>query len=131
MMTNIIKNKITINNIIEFVHKAMHSNKCVKSICYNSDIIKWVFTVNDLDFTKNIEFEIVQTDNKLYIYGDRGKATLEVTIHLTERDIIDLNVLHLDIKEYRENKALELFNNFFSNESEIPTNIDDLDNDDE
>ena len=127
-MMNLTKNKITINSIIEFVHNAMHHNMYVSKEFYDfEDSQEWYFYINNgKDYIRHI---IKKTSKKDSIMIKSHTGTLVLNITLSDRDILDLNTLSLDIKEYREDKALSEFNNFFSNIEEKPTNIDDLDED--
>ncbi len=121
----ITKNKITINAIINFVHEAIHHNMEVyipSFRCY-----KYAFNIDTAK--DSIKLFIDDKENKIIISsGDKGHISVDISI--SARDIIDLEALVLDIKEYNEEKALNCFNNFFNNLVEKPTNIDDL-NDDE
>ena len=122
-MTNLTKNKITINDIINFIHEAMRRNMVVfipTFSCYN-----YTFAIDkgkDL-----IEFFI---GNEKIIITSTDKGYISVNVNINERDSIDLETLILDINEYNEEKVLNNFNNFFNDIVEKPTNIDDL-NDDE
>lgn len=128
-MTNITKSKITINNIIEFVHNAMHYNMYVSGDFYDfkEDGKEWGFRINN---DKNyIQYIVKNHHEGDSIIVECHLGSLITNISLSERDIIDLNTLNLDIKEYREDKTLNTLNNFFSNIEDKPTNIDDLDED--
>ena len=125
---NLTKNKITINSIIEFVHNAMHYNMHVSKDFYHfEDSQEWYFYVdNDKNYIRYIIKKTIKGDS-IIIESHTGTLVLNTT--LSDRDVLDLNALNLDIKEYGEDKALSEFNNFFSNIEEKPTNIDDLDED--
>lgn len=127
-MMNLTKNKITINSIIEFVHNAMHHNmRVIKNFYDFEDSQEWHFYVdNGKNYIKYIIKKTIKGDS-IIIESHTGTLVLDIT--LSDRDILDLNALSLDIKEYGEDKALSEFNNFFSNIEEKPTNIDDLDED--
>ena len=127
-MMNLTKNKITINSIIEFVHNAMHHNMRVSKDFYDfEDSQEWYFYVdNGKNYIRPIIKKTIKGDS-IMIESNTGILVLDIT--LSDRDILDLNSLSLDIKEYREDKTLSEFNNFFSNIEEKPTNIDDLDED--
>ena len=127
-MMNLTKNKITINSIIEFVHNAMHYNMRVNIDFYDfEDSQEWYFYIdNGKDYIRHIIKKTFKGDS-IMIESHTGTLFLDIT--LSERDVLDLKTLSLDIKEYGEDKALSEFNNFFSNIEEKPTNIDDLDED--
>lgn len=124
MTVNLTKNKITINSIINFVHEAMHHNM---NIIATSDKIHYAISIDKEEDT--IKFYITE---KFINISALWNGSLHIDdINLTKRDVIDLETLMEDIKEYRENRIMSFFNNFYSNLEEKPTNIDDLDNDDE
>ena len=124
-MTNLTKNKITISAIINFIHEAMRRNMEVfipTFSCYN-----YVFAIDKGEDL--IQFFIDNEKGKIIITST-DKGYISVNININERDSIDLQTLILDINEYNEEKVLNNFNNFFNDIVEKPTNIDDL-NDDE
>ena len=130
-MENITKNKITLHTIIGFIRTAIHK-KCYvsgyKSYYYsnNKEISYYYFTINNED--KSMIFEIKE-NGEIYISNYNGEIT--ITFNLSERDILDLEALVIDIKEYRENVCLNIFNNFFSDVEDKPTSLNDLDDDDD
>ena len=122
-MENIMtKNKITINSIINFVHKAMACNLPVFSR-FGADF------GFDIENEKNMITFLIKT-NKIEIFTENNGFVV-VQNSLTGRDELDLKALELDIKDYNEEKALKTFNNFFSNTVDKPTTVDDLNDDDE
>ena len=123
MTVNMItKNKITINSIIGFIHDAMGKNLDVE--------------VSELP--KGTDYHVSHDDIDIYFYitneyftingYDRGY--LHIEYNLTDRDKLDIQALNLDIKEYREDKAINLFNDFFNCIPSAPASIDNLDDDD-
>ena len=129
-MMNLTKNKITINSIIEFVHNAMHHNMYVSKDFYDfEDSQEWHFYVdNGKDY---IRHTIKKNPKKDSIIIESHDGTLVLDTTLSDRDILDLNTLNLDIKEYNEEKALSILNNFFTDVEDKPTSVDDLNDDDE
>ena len=125
-MTNITKNKITINSIINFIHEAMRNNYKIESykICY--DETYYSFNVSNSE--NHINFEI-KVDGNVIIMSNNG-GTLDLNFDLSNRDIIDLETLIEDVRDYREEVCLHLFNNFFSNVENKPASLDDLSDDD-
>ena len=124
-MTNLTKNKITINAIINFIHEAMRRNMIVfipTFSCY-----KYTFAV---DKGRDLIQFFIDNEEGIIAISSNDKGYTSINININERDSIDLNTLELDIKEYNEEKVLNNFNNFFNDIVEKPTNIDDL-NDDE
>jgi hypothetical protein len=121
-MKNIMtKNKISIKDIIDFVHKAM---VCGFSV-YNRYGVDFAF---DVENTENSITFIIKS-NKIEIYSDNS-GLLVVENPMSDREEVDLKALQIDIKEYNEEKALNVFNNFFTNTVDKPTNIDDLNDED-
>lgn len=129
-MMNLTKNKITINSIIEFVHNAMHHNMGVSKDFYDfKDSQEWYFYVdNGKDYIRHIIKKNPKRDS-ITIESHDGTLVLDIT--LSDRDVLDLNTLNLDIKEYNEEKALSILNNFFTDVEDKPTSVDDLNDDDE
>lgn len=123
MTVNMItKSKITINNIIEFIHTAMNKNL---DITEEFTPYKYGFTIIN-DDTK-IHF-FIDDDSIAISTSDHGYVNIEY--QLTERDKLDLEALKLDVKEYNEEKALNLFADFFNYIPQTPASIDNLDDDD-
>ena len=123
MKVNMItKSKITISSIIEFIHTAMGKNLDVEV----SELPKGTdYHVSHDD----IDIYFYVTDEYFNINGyDRGY--LHIPYKLTDRDKIDIQALNLDIKEYNEDKAINLFNDFFNFIPQTPASIDNLDDDD-
>ena len=118
----ITKNKITISNIIEFIHTAINNN----------------LDVEIAEYPKGTDYHVSHDDIDIYFYitdefftvngYDRGY--LHISYKLTDRDKLDIQALNLDIKEYNEDKAINLFNDFFNYVPRTPVNIDNLDDDD-
>lgn len=123
MKVNMItKSKITISNIIEFIHTAMGKN----------------LDIQVAEYPKGTDYHVSHDDIDIYFYiadefftvngYDRGY--LHISYKLTDRDKIDIQALNLDIKEYNEDKAINLFNDFFNFIPQTPASIDNLDDDD-
>jgi hypothetical protein len=118
----ITKNKIAINNIIEFIHTAMGKN----------------LDIQVAEYPKGTDYSVSHDDMDIYFYitdeffsvNGYDKGYLRIPYKLTDRDKIDLQALALDIKEYNEDKAINLFNDFFNFIPQTPASIDNLDDDD-
>ena len=119
----ITKNKISINNIIEFIHTAMNNNVEV----FTSRFITYTYGFDVMNDDIQIRFLI---DDNSIVISTHDSGYLHIDNHLTERDKLDLEALKLDIKEYNEDKAINLFNDFFNFIPKTPVNIDNLDDDD-
>lgn len=121
-MNTITKNKISINNIIGFIHDAMGKNLDVE-VSELPNGTDYNVSHDDIDICFYI------TDEYFSIGGyDRGY--LRISHNLTDRDKLNIQALNLDIKEYREDKAIDLFNDFFNCIPQTPASIDNLDDDD-
>ena len=124
MKVNMItKNKITISNIIEFIHTAMNNNLEVSI----SGFITYKYGFDVINDDIQIRFLI---DDDCIVISTYEQGHLHIDTNLTERDKLDLEALKLDIKEYNEDKAINLFNDFFSTIPPVPASIDNLDDDD-
>lgn len=123
-MMNMMKNNLTVSDIIAFVRKAMENNMDVSVQQLYGDASKIYIIRKDCVYI-NITFDI----STLTIEGGNGEF-LEKEYSYTDREVLEINFLELEIKEYQEGRATKLFNNFFI-PNNTPTSIDDLnDNDD-
>lgn len=116
------KNKISIKDIIDFVHKAM---VCGFSV-YNRYGSAYAFDVENTE-ENSITFIIKPTKIEIYSNND---GFLVVDNPMSDREEVDLKALQIDIKEYNEEKALNTFNNFFADTADKPININDLNDED-
>ena len=124
MTVNMItKNKITINSIIKFIHTAMNKDLMITEPMFIT--YKYGFSVTN-DDTK-IRFLI---DDDTIVISTSEDGYVQIDNHLTERDKLDIEALKLDVKEYNEEKAINLFNDFFNFIPQTPASIDNLDDDD-
>ena len=124
-MMNMLKNNLTVADIINFVHKALENNMDVATVEM---------------FGKATEFHVQKSnDDKGVIYFQLYEDSISVRTYMggfekeysySDRELLDIAALKLEIKEYREAQATKLFNNFFTSNN-TPASIDDLnDNDD-
>lgn len=128
----ITKSKITINSIIEFVHKAMSNNCDISVNAFPLIKLNSTDSGNHLEFNiryDDIDITFIISNDAISIYG-YDKGYVRVSNQLSERDKIDLDTLKLDVEEYNEDKAINLFNDFFSTIPPVPASIDNLDDDD-
>ena len=121
----ITKSKITISNIIEFIHTAINNNLEVSIARFVTYTFKYEFSVTNGD----ILIRFLMSDDCIVI-STYDSGYLHIDYHLTERDKLDLEALKLDVKEYNEDKAINLFNDFFNCIPQTPASIDNLDDDD-
>lgn len=133
MTVNMItKSKITINSIVEFVHKAMNNNCDISVNEFPLIKLNSTGSGNHLEFNiryDDIEITFIISNDAISICG-YDKGYVRVSNQLSERDKIDLDTLKLDVEEYNEDKAINLFNDFFSTIPPVPASIDNLDDDD-
>ena len=116
-----------IEEIKEFVRKAMNKGLFINAYQGTTHLEEDSKTYNfDIEHKVCITFYV--WDNSLRIATEHGY--LNVTHELSKRDELELDALILSIEEYREDMAMSEFNSFF-NEIDKPTDINDLDNDDE
>ena len=116
-----------IDEIREFVRKAMNKGLLIDAYKGNTP---WKEDCSIYNF--DIEHKVCITfhvwNNSLRIATEHGD--LKVTYKLSKRDELELDALILSVEEYKEDMAMSEFNSFF-NEMDKPTDINDLDNDDE
>ena len=111
-----------IEKIKKFVHKAMDKGLKVRG----SNISGYYFNVYD---NKN-EMRIYFVNGEMEIKSEKGGFTIDSP--LNDRDILELETLVIDIKEYNEAMAILEFDSYFNNkeEKEEITDINNLDDDD-
>lgn len=116
-----------INDIINFVTKAIENRFRIECMSGSKEYYRFMVEKDNQDdvtilitsFNKNYDLKIITR-----------KGTLYQPIKVTQRDIIALDALSLDITEYNTSMAVLEFENFFNDESSKVMNIDDLDNED-
>lgn len=118
--------KITMNDIIDFVHKAIKKNYRLDVsddnmyiFNKNNDVINFSAIHEYRDFSLNENITGILICNS---YGGR------IQINPTPKDIAKFKLLCEEAKEYSEETLINKFNSFFS-EDEIT--INDLDSEDE
>lgn len=122
-MMNMMKNNLTVSELIDFIRKAMDNSMDVCLQLYrnasNIDIIR----------KDGVYISITFGISTLTIEGRHGEF-LKKEYSYTDREELSIENIKLDIKEYQEARAAKLFNNFFTSNN-TPASIDDLnDNDD-
>ena len=123
-MMNMTKNNLAVSDIIDFIHKAMSNNMDVSVRQLYGNASK-IYIIRKDSVYINITFDT----STLTIEGGNGEF-LKKEYSYTDKEILEIDFLKLEIKEYQENRAAKLFNNFFI-PNNTPTSIDDLnDNDD-
>ena len=104
---------ITIDRIFAFIIQAMAEDLNIN--VYNNRI-----KIRNLDKNVYCIFNILQEE--VIVKTKNGSCTVNITLP----DYHKLMVIKDDIIKYRENKAVEEFNNFFKEDNK-PTDINDLD----
>lgn len=115
--------KIFVNDIIDFVHKAIQKNLRIESS------FGYITIQND---KKDINFIIGHNDNKqqvLVIRTTNSGKTYE--LELTEEEILKWKLLKIECYNYQNDIAIKEFYTFFDDEDSKPTTINDLDNEDD
>lgn len=117
-----------IETVKEFIRKAMNKGLSIsgykQSIPWGEYKIWYDF---EIDHSK-IVLKFDTYDDSFTIHTPNG--FYKTNYKLTKRDELELEALILSIDEYREDMAISEFNAFF-NDMDKPTDINDLDNDDE
>lgn len=114
--------KITMNDIITFVMKAM--DKSMKVRRYSKT---WIRIYNN-DDKVIFEFFAYSNDNKIEIETERGWYK---TILFSDKDIARWNVLCEEVGEYESDESYSCFKNFFAEDDKNKiTDINELNEDD-
>lgn len=125
------KNMIKFEDIINFVYKAMDKNLIISTL-YRDFEYDQDFSINikKKDDSELIDFTMYETGKLFVSTSYRFLRSDQIEIDLTEKEILKFKSLVLDAQEYSKNLTLQKFNTFFKDDSK-PTDINDLDNDDE
>lgn len=110
---------VTMNDIIAFVEKAMKQNLYIYNYCEGTVIKK---NNNKVDISKSIN------GKDIIITTKSGRFRIK---NLTEKEILQYNLLRENVKSYMEDRGIEEFENFFKDEENKVKDINDLDNEDE
>lgn len=116
-----------INDIIEFISKAIENRFSIECASDSNQYYKFEVTKDNQD---NVIIFISHFDGNYTLSIITRKGEIHQSIKVTPRDIVALDGLVLDIKEYGTSMAVSEFENFFNDESSKVMNIDDLDNED-
>ena len=121
--------KISMNDIVAFIEKAMKENLNIQTTIRDWDNIK-LYTIHVYDSNEDafiIECLNSSTDKgKNYVQISKGVLDW-VNIETSEMDIALFKVEVLKAQEYSRNKVIEAFNNFFKDEESKFKDINDLD----
>lgn len=114
---------VTMNDIIAFVRKAMENK------LYVSTYFEGLHISLEIEDAKKRFIDISININKtVQINTNSGRFFIE---NLTEKELLQYNLLIEDVKSYMEQRGLEDFANFFKDEDKKVKDINDLDNEDE
>lgn len=113
--------KISINDIIAFTKKAIEKGFILDTWKTLDDEQRYIY-IKKCKNGNSIRFVI---DNQSITIDDYSPEEYKITHQLEDRERIELDSLVLDIKEYNEKRALNLFNNFFNEEDKCDS-INDL-----
>ncbi len=102
-------NNITMKDVIAFVHKAMDLNYRVKHL---NGIINTINIYKNEKFLMDFSF---YSDNTLRIITPNG----DIEFSVSEAEANLYRVLGDEVKEYAENRAIEDFNNFITDDENI------------
>ena len=108
---------ITIERIIAFIMQAMAEDLTIS--VFSDQIEVW-------SSDKNTVCSFTISQNNVKVKTNKG----EVIVEITDPDYHKLLVLKDNIKKYREDKALDEFNNFFKEDNK-PTDINNLDDEED
>lgn len=116
--------KISMNDIIAFVEKAMECNLNVKVWGEYGEI-----DIAQQNHDKYIEIRPVwiEKDNFEAICISKPELNYYILNNLTELEVASFKFLCAKVREYSMNKTLEYFNNFFKEEDSKLKDINDLD----
>lgn len=114
--------KITTNDVIAFIKKAMQNNLKIRNC---------LFFNGALDIIDN------NSENKIYIELESDSLRIttksgEFCINdLTEKDILQFKLICEEVKSYQENCGIKDFNQFFKEDESRLSDINDLDDNDD
>ena len=109
--------KISMNDVVAFVKKAMENNmELALSDCFSEIII--YFPNYNVNIWKSSKDHLSIHIGKLYPY---------IIDNLSDLDCATFEYLCATVKEYSQNKTLEYFNNLFKDEESKFKDINDLD----
>lgn len=125
---------IRMNDIIAFLERAIKEGLSIEEIRFlgNSFNKDWGYLFEVTSDKQKIRIYIVKDEYKIISIVNRiENGRYKCKWDLNEKEKLSFDKLYLDILEYRETKAINLFNNFFKKEDFKLTDINDLDNDDD
>ena len=118
--------KITVEDVIAFIKKAMKENLKIEFFFCGLGI-----EITEGNNTIKINPVLSFTPNKyecIYIQGKNGSVKVPIQ---NETDILKYKIVYNEVKEYIENKGVEDFYNFFNEDNSKLKNADDLDDDED
>lgn len=113
--------KITMNDVIAFVKKAMQNNLKVRNCLFYNGL-----EIMDTNLENKIYIELVF--DSLRITTKSGEFYIN---DLTEKDILQFKLIYEEVKSYQENSGIRDFKQFFKEDESRPSDINDLDDNDD
>lgn len=113
--------KIMMNDVIAFVKKAMQNNLKIRNCL----------------FFNGLEIIDINSDNKIYIELEFDSLRIttksgEFFINdLNEKEILQFKLINEEVKSYQENYGIRDFKQFFKEDESRPSDINDLDDNDD
>ena len=128
---------VTMNDIIAFIERAMKENLNIRTTHRNwgSNLEEYVVNIYNL----NEDVFVIQYLNRNKESLDENRNSIQISkgllnwvdIEISEMDIALFKVEVLKAEKYSKNKVIEAFNNFFEEEENKVTDINDLYSDDD
>lgn len=113
--------KITMNDAIAFVRKAMQNNLKIRNCLFYNGL-----DIMDTNSENKIYIELVF--DSLRITTKSGEFFIN---DLTEKDILQFKLIYEEAKSYQENNGIRDFKQFFKEDESRPSDINDLDDNDD
>lgn len=110
-----------IEKIKEVIHLAIDRKLEIYSTTYKT----YYFNIR-FEESSYITLDINCEENKIYIETPKGSCWIDC--NFSDRDKLELQTLYVLVKEYRKDMAISEFEEFISNKTSKPIDINDLDN---
>lgn len=111
-----------IEKIKEVIHSAIDRKLKINSSVYLDKTYYFDIYIKELS---SITLTIDYDENGIYIETPKGSCF--INYNFSDRDKLELQILYVLVKEYRENMAISEFEEFISNKPSKPIDINDLD----
>jgi hypothetical protein len=111
-----------IEKIKEVIHLAIDKKLKIYSNTYFD--ITYYFNIS-FEESSYVILDINCKGNKIHIETPKGSCSIDY--NFSDRDKLELQILYVLVKEYRENMAISEFEEFISNKPSRPIDVNDLD----